>query len=74
MGRRTAWGEERVYFRNDAGELKRMPAQWTSLGAADAFVSISAGRSSLRVQDLLQLVALIERVRDTHRAKKSKRR
>jgi hypothetical protein len=63
-----------VYFRDDAGELKRMPAQWTSLGAADAFVSISAGRSSLRMQDLLQLVALVERVRDTQRTRKSKRR
>lgn len=48
-----------MYFRDDAGELKRMPASWTSLGAADAFVSISAGRSSLRVSDLLQLASLI---------------
>jgi Family of unknown function (DUF5372) len=59
LDRRTAWGEERVYFRDDAGELKRMPASWTSLGPADAFVSISAGRSNLRVSDLLQLAALI---------------
>jgi len=73
VDRRTAWGEERVYFRDDAGELKRMPAQWTSLGAADAFVSISAGRSSLRMQDLLQMVALVERLRDRQGSKKSKR-
>ena len=63
-----------MYLRDDAGELKRMPAQWTSLGAPDAFVSISAGRSSLRMQDLLHMVALVERVRDTQRARKVKRR
>jgi hypothetical protein len=62
LDRRTAWGEERVYFRDVNGALKRMPASWTSLGAVDAFVAISAGRSSLRVQDLLQLVAVVERL------------
>ena len=71
--RRTAWGEERVYFLDDAGELRRMPAQWTSLAAADAFVSISAGRSSLRMQDLLQMVALVEQIRGVQGSKKPKR-
>lgn len=73
LDRRIAWGEERVYYRDDAGELKRMPASWTSLGAVDAFVSISAGRSSLRVQDLLQLVTVVEQLRRARRAKRPAR-
>ncbi len=63
MDRRRTWGEDRVYYHDDAGKLCRMNAQWTSVADVDAFVLTSAGRSSLRVEDLLQLVALIERVR-----------
>ena len=49
-----------MYYHDEAGNLRRMPAQWTSLASADAFVAIAAGRSSLRVEDLLKLIALIE--------------
>jgi hypothetical protein len=74
VDRRSAWGEDRVYFRDEAGELKRMPIGWTSLGAVDAFVAVPAGRSSLRVQDLLQLVALAERLRAARGSQKAKRK
>jgi hypothetical protein len=62
--RRSAWGEERVYFEDDAGRLRRLPAAWTSAAAANAFEAISAGRSYFRVEDLLRLVALIARQRE----------
>ena len=59
--RRSAWGEERVYFHDDEGRLRRLPAAWTNAAAVNAFEAISAGRSHFRVEDLLRLVALIAR-------------
>jgi hypothetical protein len=46
------WGEHRVYFHDDAGQLVSLPAQWTSIFPADPYVVVSAGRASFRVQDL----------------------
>jgi hypothetical protein len=72
--RRKTWGESRVYYHDESGNLRRIATQWTSLAAADAFVMTSAGRSSLRVEDLLQLVVLVEQQRSALRPKRLKRR
>jgi hypothetical protein len=56
---RSAWGEDRVYFLDDKGERRRIPTAWTSVVAPNAFHALSAGRSHFRVDDLLQLVALL---------------
>ena len=74
MDRRRTWGEDRVYYHDEAGKLCRMNAQWTSVADVDAFVLTSAGRSSLRVADLLQLVALVEQHRAATRAGKARRK
>jgi hypothetical protein len=73
VDRRLTWGEDRVYYHDKAGELRRMPAQWTSMAVVDAFVQTSAGRSSLRVSDLLQLAALIGQYKSTLKSKRSTR-
>ena len=70
VDRRRTWGEDRVYYHDDAGKLCGMKAQWTSVADADPFVSVSAGRSSLHVGDLLQLVALIERLQASSNTEK----
>lgn len=59
----SAWGEDRVYYHDETGRLRRLPAAWTSAAPPDAFVKISAGRSHFRTEDLLQLAALIARQR-----------
>ena len=59
---RHAWGEERVYFLDPSGQVQRLPASWTDVAGLDPFVTVAAGRSPLRVEDLLQLVDLIERL------------
>ncbi|WP_159907969.1 DUF5372 family protein [Caballeronia humi] len=64
LERRSTWGEERVYFHDDAGRLRRLPASWTSVAAPNAFEVLSAGRSAFRVEDLLHLVGLIARHRE----------
>lgn len=61
---RQNWGEDRVYFHDDQGQLRSLSAGWTSLGADDPFVVMSCGRSSFRTVDLLELVALIENLQE----------
>ena len=70
MDRRRTWGEDRVYYHDDAGKLCRMSAQWTSAVKEDLFVLTSAGRSSLRVSDLLELVGVIEQHRAAAKGRK----
>ena len=73
--RRLTWGEDRVYYYDEAGVLKRLPASWTSIATPNAFEAISAGRAHFRVADLLQLVALIARQREAQpRAQRKSRR
>ena len=45
------------------GHLASVPARWTSVEAEDPFVVVAAGRSRFRVVDLIDLVALLGRVR-----------
>jgi hypothetical protein len=68
--RRSVWGEERVYFYDDHGALRRLPAAWTSVALADAFVEISAGRSHFRIEDLLHLTVLIAQLREARTPKR----
>jgi hypothetical protein len=68
--RRSAWGEERVYFYDDYGDLRRLPAAWTSAASPDAFVEISAGRSHFRIEDLLHLTVLIAQLREARAPKR----
>jgi hypothetical protein len=56
---RRNWGEDRVYFHTSGGDLISVPAIWTSLSSTDPFTAVAAGRSLLRVDDLLELAALI---------------
>ena len=57
---RHTWGEERVYFLDCAGQMQRLPVAWTDAAGEDLFVVVAAGRSPLRVEDLLQLADLLE--------------
>jgi hypothetical protein len=56
---RHRWGDPRVYYYNERGNLTSMPARWTSAVAPDPVAAISAGRSHFRVQDLLELAELM---------------
>ncbi len=58
-----SWGGDRVYIHDDAGRLCSFPASFTSLGPPDPFVMTAAGRSYFRVEDLIQLSELVERLR-----------
>jgi hypothetical protein len=47
-----------MYF-NAHGRLRSVLASWTSLADQDLFARASAGRSWLRIDDLLRLSALL---------------
>ena len=69
-----AWGEDRVCFCDDGGELRYLPTAWTSLAPPDPFVRTSAGRSHFRVEDLLRLATLIAQQTPAQRPRPRQRR
>jgi hypothetical protein len=61
--RKHTWAEDRVFFVGDDGRLRSVPAGWTDVVPADPFVVVAAGRSPLRVAELLALACLVEDLR-----------
>jgi hypothetical protein len=54
-----------VFFYDEQGALKALPASWTDAGQLDPFVSLADGRAHFRPADLLELAALAARIRNT---------
>jgi len=61
---RHIWGEDRVYYHDDTGKLRSIPAKWTDVAGGDPFVIVAAGRSPFRVVDLLELYRLVGGISD----------
>ena len=53
------WGEHRVYFLDDSGNLRSFPARWTSAVEPDPFLVVAAGRAHFRPEDLVRLIDLV---------------
>ena len=64
--RRRNWGEDRVYFHDEQGALRSLPTNWTDAADADVFVVMAAGRCPFRLDDLLGLADLVDRLKSTH--------
>lgn len=61
MARRRTWKQDRVYFfADDLATLESLPTAWTDAADPDVFVSLAAGRSRFRVEDLLALAEVID--------------
>lgn len=52
------WGQWRVYYFAQDGQLAYLPAAWTDVGTKDPFVEQAQGRAVARVEDLLELVKM----------------
>jgi len=63
VGVRHTWGEDRVFFLDEEGMQCSLPGSWTDAADRDAFVALAAGRSPVRVEDLLALVELVDGLR-----------
>jgi len=61
--RRSNWGEDRIFYRGPHGHIASMPARWTNLAPDNDFIAAAAGRAQFRVDDLLELVDLVARLR-----------
>jgi len=59
---RHNWSEDRVFFHDDDGVRKSLPARWTSVFPEDPFVVVAAGRSPFRIGDLRELSELLARL------------
>jgi uncharacterized protein DUF5372 len=59
---RQTWGEDRVYFHDDSGQLARLPLQWTDVVPDDPTVVVGAGRAHFRYHDLCRLADLLTRL------------
>ena len=70
--RKNNWGEDRVLYYNVQGRLCSVLASWTSLALPDAFSLASAGRSWFRVDDLLNLDALLQDAREARDSGRSR--
>lgn len=71
--RKKNWAEDRVFFFDDNGQLVSIPAGWTDVGPPCPFDVVSAGRSAFRVDDLLALAAIAQRLRPVKRRSGVKR-
>ncbi len=60
---RQTWGEDRVFFFDEGGVMRSLPTGWTDVCVPDVFVSLAAGRSPFRVEDLLALAELVDGLR-----------
>jgi hypothetical protein len=56
---RQTWGEQRVFYYDEAGALAALPTTWTDIADGDPFVAMAAGRAYCRVTDLLRLATFM---------------
>lgn len=56
------WGEDRVVYRAADGTLPSIATAMTDMAQPDAFRRVAAGRAAFRTVDLLDLVALLDRI------------
>ena len=54
---RQNWGEDRVFLRDEDGELFSLLAGWTDIVPADPFTVIADGRCPFTTEGLLALAA-----------------
>ena len=57
--RRHNWRADRVYVRDDAGELVSLPAEWTDAVPEDPFVVVAGGRAAFHLAGLVGLSELV---------------
>ncbi|MET9030990.1 DUF5372 family protein [Nocardia sp. NPDC004168] len=62
---RNNWGEDRVCFHDEHGELKSLPTAWTDAADKDPFLIMAAGRCAFRVEDLLALTDMVSQLHST---------
>ena len=66
VAERFAWREPRVFFLDPAsGQVRSLPAAWTSLAPPDPFLDLAGGRVIMRLVDLRALAGLLHELRES---------
>jgi Family of unknown function (DUF5372) len=60
---RQTWAEDRVFFLDEQGVQHSLPVGWTDAVEQDVFVVMAAERCPFRLDDLLELADLLDRLR-----------
>jgi hypothetical protein len=63
LGRLSSWRGDVVLVLDIAGRRCSFPVEWTDLALPDPFVALAGGRCPFRVQDLVELADLVDRLR-----------
>jgi hypothetical protein len=67
--RKLTWGEDRVFYYDANGKLKSLLTNVTDVVSKNAFDCVSAGRSAFRVEDLLELRRLFDKLKQGSKGK-----
>lgn len=62
ISRSPHWGEDRIIYRAADGTLPSIATAMTDIEQPDAFRRVAAGRAAFRAVDLVDLVALLDRI------------
>jgi len=60
---RRSWGKDCLDFQDDQGVLRTIPIRFTDAAEADPFVCVADERAFFRIEDLVELAALIAKLR-----------
>ncbi|MHB8280638.1 MAG: DUF5372 family protein, partial [Candidatus Humimicrobiaceae bacterium] len=60
IDRRLNWGEDRVVYFDENGDVATVLSSWTDVIEPDMFVLQSNGRSSFRYADLVELSKILK--------------
>ena len=60
---RHNWGEDRVHYQDEQGQVRSVPTHWTDLLPSDPFRVLAAGRAYFRPSELQQLATLLARLK-----------
>jgi hypothetical protein len=71
---RRTWKQDRVFFLLEDGTLTSVPTAWTDRAEPDVFVTVAAGRSPFRFEDLLALGELVTALRPVSGRRRRARR
>lgn len=59
-----------MYFLDKKKRLRHLPTSWTDAAEPNALVTIAAGRSAFRLDDLIELSELVRTLRASRRSKR----
>lgn len=63
--RKKTWGEDRILYIDENGDMCLIHTSWTDMIEEDPFIAVSNGRSNFRFDDLKELSYLIKSIKGT---------